>query len=390
MTAIREIELSTPLQSISGLPSRCMLVLRWRGRIVGRLFTDVQDGTIAVERLQALITTALGPEAVRYWLDEHLGFSECVRVDPLPLTATAAICTHERPEQLRLALAAIESLRPGPLETLVIDNAPSSTATRSVVNEFPRVRYVLEPTRGLNVARNRALLEARGEIVAFTDDDAVPEPEWLAALLRNFQTARTACVTGLTLPAVLDTPAQELFEEHCTFARGFKRRLFDGEVDNPLAAGPVGAGANMAVHRDTVLQLGGFDERLDGGQPTKSGGDHEMFTRIMRAGLRIVYEPAAVSWHSHRQTLEEVRQTVYGYGVGVYAMWTGLLIEGRELGVLKLAWSWVRHSQFRALLPIKGMSPDARTLVRDEIRGCLHGPAAWFAARRRLRERSHG
>ena len=388
MTAIREIELSAPLRSLGTLPMRCMLVLRWRGRIVGRLFADVQDGTITVERLQSLITAALGPEALRYWLDEHLDFSECARVDPLPFTATAAICTHERPEQLRRALSALQRLRPGPLETLVIDNAPSSGATQLVVNEFPGVRYVLEPRRGLNVARNRALREAGGDIVAFTDDDAVPEPEWLAGLLRNFQTARTACVTGLTLPSSLDTRAQELFEEHCTFARGFKRRLFDGQVDNPLAAGPVGAGANMAVHRDTVLQLGGFDERLDGGQPTKSGGDHEMFTRIMRGGLRIVYEPAAVSWHSHRRTMEEVRETVYGYGVGVYAMWTGLLFEARELGVLKLAWSWFRYSQFRALLPIHGMSPEARTLARDEIRGCLHGPAAWFAARRRLKERS--
>jgi GT2 family glycosyltransferase len=390
VTAIREVELSAPLAAISGLPARCMLVLRWRGRVVGRVFADVQDGIIRAEQLEALITRALGPEALRYWLDEHLGFDECAAVDPVPLTATAAICTHERPEQLRRTLAAVQSLRPAPLETLVIDNAPSTAATRGVVDGFPGVRYVLEPTRGLNVARNRALQEARGDIVAFTDDDAVPEPEWLAGLLRNFQTARTACVTGLTLPASLDTPAQELFEQHCTFSRGFKRRLFDGQVDNPLAVGPVGAGANMAVHRDVLLQLGGFDERLDGGQPTKSGGDHEMFTRILRAGLRIVYEPAALSWHSHRRTMEEVRETVYGYGVGVYAMWTGLLIEQRELGVVKLAWSWFRYSQFRALLPISHRSPEARTLVRDEIRGCLHGPAAWFAARRRLKARSHG
>lgn len=390
MTAIREVELSAPLQSIDQLPSRCMLVLRWRGRVVGRLFADVQNGTIGVERLQVLITAALGPEALRYWLDEHLGFCESAVVDPLPLSASAAICTHERPEQLRRTLTAVQRLHPAPLETLVIDNAPSTAATRAVVDEFPGVRYVLEPRRGLNVARNRALQEARGDIVAFTDDDAVPEPEWLAGLLRNFQIARTACVTGLTLPASLDTPAQELFEQHCTFSRGFKRRLFDGQVDNPLAAGPVGAGANMAVHRDTIRQLGGFDERLDGGQPTKSGGDHEMFTRIMRAGLRIVYDPAAVSWHSHRQTMEEVRATVYGYGVGVYAMWTGLLIEKREIGVLKMAWSWFRYSQFRALLPVGGMSPDARTLARDEIRGCLRGPGAWFAARRQLKERPLG
>ena len=80
--------------------------------------------------------------------------------------------------------------------------------------------------------------------------------------------------------------------------------------------------------------------------------------------------------------MDEVRQTVYGYGVGVYAMWTGLLLEARELGVLKLAWSWFWHSQLRAMLPGDSRTPEARTLVRDEIHGCLHGPRAWFAARR--------
>jgi hypothetical protein len=115
-----------------------------------------------------------------------------------------------------------------------------------------------------------------------------------------------------------------------------------------------------------------------------------MFARILRAGWRIVYEPAAVSWHSHRRTMEELRATVYGYGVGVYAMWTGLLIERRELGVLKLAWSWFRHSQLRALLPASGMTPEARALTREELRGCLNGPAAWVAAHRHMQRRSRG
>jgi hypothetical protein len=138
----------------------------------------------------------------------------------------------------------------------------------------------------------------------------------------------------------------------------------------------------MAMLRNAVLELGGFDERLDAGRPTRSGGDHEMFTRILRSGYRIVYEPAAVSWHRHRETMQEVRETVYGYGVGVYAMWTGLLLERRELGVLKLAWAWFRYSQFQALLPGRSAATTERALTRQEIRGCLRGPRAWLTARR--------
>jgi GT2 family glycosyltransferase len=285
---------------------------------------------------------------------------------------------------LQRALQAVTALNGHQHDLLVVDNAPSSDATRRVVQDFPRIRYVCEPTRGLNAARNRALLESRGEVVAFTDDDARPEPGWLDALLANFSDPRTLCVTGLTLPSELETPAQELFEEHCSFVRGFRRHVFDGQRDNALAVGPVGAGANMALRRSVVAKVGGFDERLDGGTPTRSGGDHEMFARILGAGYRIVYDPAAVSWHRHRREHDQLLATVYGYGVGVYAMWTGMLLERRELGALKLAWSWFRHGQLPVL--VRGLRrghTDARAeLVRAELRGCLHGPRAWFASRR--------
>ena len=382
MTVIREVDLSQPRAALDDLPAgRCMLVFRWKRRVIGRAFTHVVDGAIAPDAMETLASASLEPAALRYWLDERLAYDERQVSDPRPISVTVAICTRERPDDLKRTLAAVQALRPAPLETLVIDNAPSTETTRQVVTGFPEVRYIHEPERGLNVARNRALREAHGNVVAFVDDDAVPEPEWLDGLMPNFQNPRVACVTGLTLPLALETEAQELFESHCTFVRGFRRRVFDGQHDNPLAVGPVGAGANMAVLRDVVLRLGGFDERLDGGRPTRSGGDHEMFTRILRGGHCIVYDPSAVAWHRHRRTMEELQQTVYGYGVGVYAMWTGLLLEARELGVLKLAWSWFRHSQWRALWPSRHTTREARALARAEIRGCLHGPAAWLAAR---------
>ena len=180
--------------------------------------------------------------------------------------------------------------------TLVIDNAPATDATRRVVDELRRTCVTSTNRSAVSTWPATArCATARGDVVAFVDDDAVPEPEWLDGLMPNFQSPRVVCVTGLTLPIALDTEAQELFEEHCTFVRGFRRRVFDGQIDNPLAVGPVGAGANMAVLREAALRLGGFDERLDGGRPTRSGGDHEMFTRMLRAGNRIVYDPAAVA-----------------------------------------------------------------------------------------------
>ena len=385
-TAVRELDLTGPLCDIEVPDSsrQCMVVLRWRRRVIGRLFMPVQQGRLSAHEIADAIKRTANLVALRSWLDDAISYDDRVAADPVPLTASVAICTRDRPEDVRKALLAVSRLAHQGHEVIVVDNAPTSDATQRVVGEFPAARYVCEPRPGLNAARNRALREATGDVVAFTDDDAVVEPEWLDGLLANFADSCVMCATGLTLPVELETEAQELFEEHCSFCRGFRRRLFDGQCDNPFAVGPVGAGANMAIRREVVALVGEFDERLDAGTPARSGGDHEMFARILCAGYRIAYDPAAVSWHRHRRTRAEVFETVFGYGVGVYAMWTGLLFEKRELGVLRLAWSWFRHEHLPALMSgWRGTTRSDRTdLSRTELRGCLHGPRAWFAARR--------
>ncbi|HBY94681.1 MAG TPA: glycoside hydrolase family 2, partial [Chloroflexi bacterium] len=269
-------------------------------------------------------------------------------------------------------------------------NCPSSDATRRLVAGYERVRYVREERPGLNNARNRALHEARHEVVAFTDDDAAPDAGWLRALLRNFEDPLVLCVTGLTMPLELETEAQEWFERYSPFNRGFKRTIFDRTNCNPLAAGRVGAGANMALRRSLLEIIGPFDEALDAGTPTCSGGDTEIFSRILAAGYRIVYDPAALSWHHHRRTWQELLQTIYGYGVGVYALWTRrLLLEG-NLGVLILAWGWFGHYQLPALIRSILRRPGSPPLdmLLAELQGCAMGPWAYFSSRRRRYQRS--
>src|SRR5690606_20091262 len=83
------------------------------------------------------------------------------------LRLTAAICTRGRPEQLGRALESLSVQRVGPSEILVIDNAPQDDAAeRTVARVCPAARYVVEPVPGLDFARNRALAEADGDIVA--------------------------------------------------------------------------------------------------------------------------------------------------------------------------------------------------------------------------------
>lgn len=360
------------------------VVVRFQHRPIGRIWIEGENGRISVSRLQRAAARQLGQPLWDACLDQYLSSSPSLAypLPPAPL-ATVAICTRNRTDDLSRTLAGLLQLPQDGQEMLVIDNCPSDESTRHLVNQYPQVRYIHEKRPGLNIARNRALREARYDLVAFTDDDAVPEPEWLRALLRNFNDDCVACTTGLTLPLELETSAQECFERYSPFQRGFQRRLFDLSQMHPLLAGRAGAGANMALRRSALADLGLFDEALDAGTPTQSGGDTDMFARILTAGYQIIYEPGAVSWHRHRRTWEELRQVLYGYGVGVYATWTRNLFLDRELFVIILALNWFRQDQLPGL--VRSLRHKPQSLPLDlrlaELRGCLAGPWAYIRAR---------
>jgi GT2 family glycosyltransferase len=362
---------------------KALVIVRRRNLPVAQFYVAAAGGRLDMDEARRALGEATVKSRWRWAADDYLGPDPPQEFPP----ASVAICTRERPDDLTRALKAVAALDPPPAEVLVIDNAPSTPRTREVAAAFPSCRYVREDRRGLDAARNRALAEARSPIVAFTDDDAAPEPEWLGRLMQPFADPRVMCVTGLTLPLELETEAQEWFERLSPFGRGFERRLFDGTRDDPLAVARAGAGANMALRRSVLEQAGPFDEALDAGTETRSGGDHEMFGRILAAGFRIVYEPGAVSWHRHRRTWQELREAIYGYGVGVYAMWTHRLIVDGELGVLRHAGRWLRLVQIPGLWRSLRRRPDSVPieLLLAELRGCCAGPLAYAASRRRLR-----
>lgn len=363
---------------------QALIVIRRRETPVMQVYVPVRGGAVDLEPCRRALRAAADRRGWQWELDDYLG--PAPPTAPLP-AATVAICTRERPDDLTRALEAVCALRPVPFHVLVVDNNPVTSRTHDVVARFANVRYVRENRPGLDAARNRALMEATTPIVAFTDDDAVPEPEWLGHLLRPFADPRVFCTSGLTLALELETPAQEWFERYSPFGRGFDRMLFDGIRDDPLAVADIGAGANMALRRSVLERVGGFDEALDAGTAARSGGDHEMFGRILAAGYRIVYEPRAVSWHRHRRTREELRAVLYGYGVGVYAVWTRRLLYEREPGVLRHALRWLYYTQMPRLWRAIRRRPESvpLDLVLAELRGCLAGPNAYRRARRQVR-----
>ncbi|TJZ58928.1 glycosyltransferase family 2 protein [Streptomyces piniterrae] len=258
-----------------------------------------------------------------------------------PPAVSVIVATHNRPEPLRRCLNSL--LRSGhpSFEIIVVDSAPSDDAAEKLVREryTARVRYVRESLAGLARAHNRGLAVAHGRICAFTDDDALVDPGWIAALDRAFADRaadpdtdgeRVDCVTGLILPADLKTAAQCAHEGHGGFSKGFTRRSWSvarppTDPLFPFTAGQYGSGANMAFRTDVLRELGGFAPAVWTGTPSQGGDELLAFFRVLAAGSVIVYQPDAIVWHRHRPTPAAAPAPAFHRGGGLDAFPTAAL-----------------------------------------------------------------
>jgi GT2 family glycosyltransferase len=302
-------------------------------------------------------------------------------------SVSVVVCTRDRPTDLARCLEALAASRRTPDETIVVDNSPSTPAARDVVSLRPGVRYVLAPEPGLSRARNAGVSNSTGELIVFTDDDAIVTPTWLERLVGPFTDDGVEVVTGLVLPAELETPAQVVFERLGGFGRGFHRRDYgyDWYASHRRHGVPVwtlGAGASMALRRSALDRVGGFDERLGPGAAGVSD-DSEMWYRILASGGRCVYEPSAVVWHRHRRELAELQSQLYAYMRGHV---TGLLVQHEVTGDKGNLWRLMvdlpKHYLLQSFLAAgHPRDPRARCLPA-EITGCIAGVLYYFRGRR--------
>lgn len=317
-------------------------------------------------------------------------------------TVSAVICTRGRPDLVVRAIASL--LAQDVHEVLVVDNAPEDDATHLMIGDrFPDVRYVVEPVRGLDFARNRALREATGDVVAFLDDDAVAAPGWAAALADVFETdARVGACTARVEALSIATPAQRLFEANGGYARGLERiRLPDDATRRlhgrraPLIAWAVsiGSGCSFALHRRLVLELGSFDVALDMGDPLPGGGDHDMLWRVLQAGYDVVYEPEALAFHEHRTDEEAVYAQLAGHQRGLVAFLAKTVVNvrgWRKVNVLVfLLWRLLKPG-VRLARRAAGRDPLPAGVLWRMWGNAVIGPAAYLAARRIARTRAAG
>jgi glycosyltransferase involved in cell wall biosynthesis len=324
-----ELELSQPIQAVQLEPDEhgFGLTARWHDRLIGfRMFSATRGIRLSEAALARIADEHFAPAVLTAKVAAELqGRSEPVANMP---RLTVAICTKDRPKRLARLLASIAAIRDrshfAGVDVLVVDNASTDEDTRQVTFSWPDVRYVREPKPGLNFARNAALDNATGDLLAFLDDDVVVDRDWLNGLAAAWREAPHAGgFTGLVLPLRLETEAQIYFERQGGFGRGFERREFRATSFayplHPVGAGLVGAGCNMAFDVTLLRQLGGFDEALDTGAPLPGGGDLDIFYRVLRARRAIVYEPRYAVRHEHRETVAQLRRQYWSWGLGMMA-----------------------------------------------------------------------
>ncbi len=314
------------------------------------------------------------------------------------------VATRDHPEYLARCLPTLMALHYPCYEVIVVDNAPTTTAAADFIQQAysdeSRIKYVREDRPGLSLARNCGMRVARGEILAFTDDDVIVDSYWLIELVKAFSSGDgVACVTGLVLPLELETQAQAWFEEFGGFNKGSTRRIFDrtsSYVDIPLypfAAGQFGTGANMAFTSAFLRSVGGFDPVLGTGTRTGGGEDLSTFFQVIISGHRLVYEPASLLYHLHRRDYFQLRKQIYYYGVGLIAYLTKIVFDNPLL-----LFNLVAKVPYGLFFILSSRSPKNRKQSKDypedlillERKGMLYGPFAYLRCRWEMRKLPRG
>jgi GT2 family glycosyltransferase len=220
------------------------------------------------------------------------------------------VAARDAARTLPRTLAALAALEPAPDEIVLVDNA-STDDTAARAEAFARaggrakVVVLHEPRRGASVARNTGVHAATGEVVAFTDADCCPRPDWLGALVRPLDDATVGAVAG----RLLSTEPAGLVE---AFSSLFTLQAPPGGPGRHTRWTPWAGGfptANLAVRRTLLRRLGGFDESV-----AIYGEDYDLCARLYAAGAAIVYTPDAGVEHQHRVTVRAMLRQAFGFG----------------------------------------------------------------------------
>jgi len=218
------------------------------------------------------------------------------------------IPTYNRPKELFGCLQSLTKLHypRDRFEVIVVDDG-SPTPLEKVVSPFLKeiaVTLVSQSNRGPGAARNSGADRAKGDIIAFTDDDCMPAREWLVRLATRFGTVTDHAIGGRTLNGLPNNVFSTASQVHVDYlyryynVNGNEARFFSSN--------------NLAVPTSLFREMGGFDVSL------VTGEDREFCDRWLHFGYRMIYDPEVIVYHAHALTLSGFWRQHFNYGRGAF------------------------------------------------------------------------
>ncbi|XHR26837.1 MAG: glycosyltransferase family 2 protein [Chthoniobacteraceae bacterium] len=246
-------------------------------------------------------------------------------------TVTVVVITLNRPECLRRCMAALQAQTVEPSQVIVVD-ASHDQRNRSVMRRFPEVLYLAQPElfSRKTASRNRGLLEARGDIVAFLDDNAYAHPDWLQSLLGAYDGPNIGGVGGRALNGQRDEALAD--GVGVLQPNGFLTGNFASDPGEIIEVDHV-IGCNMSFRREVLERLGGFREDFGG----LSGlcEDSDLCLRVKALGYRLRFQPEACVDHDDAPQAEGQRLSPSYY---YYSRLNSCLMLVRHFGVSPILW----------------------------------------------------
>lgn len=287
------------------------------------------------------------------------------------------VCTFNRAYALQPCLdsiAAAIAAAPGSDAEIVVVNNNSTDDTKAVLEQWAGacaipVQLILEAKKGLAAARNCGIRAARGDIIAFTDDDCRMRPAYVSDLLRHYAMDQEAVMRGgrielgdpTDLPLTIKTDLEPMRWDRS--APAARHALMGGECI---------AGCNMAMPRAVIDKLGPFDEKLGAGARIPGGEDTDYFLRAYLAGVPIVYVPDMVIDHWHgRKSPQQANRLVRNYSTANGALYAKYLFRAPSV-CRGLYWD-IRNALKELFRGRNTYLPDWKFSARDKVRYAVLG-----------------
>jgi cellulose synthase/poly-beta-1,6-N-acetylglucosamine synthase-like glycosyltransferase len=223
---------------------------------------------------------------------------------PYPVDATwprmsVVVCVYNGEETIEDTCEGLEALDYPNYEVIVVDDG-STDSTADIVSRYPTFRLIRTPNRGLSCARNTGMEAATGEIVAYTDGDARPDPEWLTYLAAAFRNSTHVGIGGWNIAP----PGDGWFASCVANSPGGPVHVL---LTDTLAEHI--PGCCMAFRKSALEAIGGFDPQF-----RAAGDDVDVCWRLQERGWTLGFTAPAMVWHHNRNSLRAYWKQQQGYG----------------------------------------------------------------------------